>query len=173
MDRTLEPGAVTTDVRWSLLEQHPSQDDFKINYSTERLKRPWFVALTWDRWDRMELEVGNLKEAIARRRKPSIPPSTIFQQDQEVSEKDEQDNQIEEESRISICKYSTCSNPPSFSSFPLFWTVPNFIGHQNVTCNILFVNRFLLSPTHDAKFLPLVSSKSMKICSRKVWDPGG
>ena len=142
VDRTLEPGAVTADVLSDLLHQNPSKDDYRIGYSMERLRAPWKVAHHWNKWDRMEHEVGNLKEALLSRFKPPILPSRPShqegqEQDQPAFEKDNQANEVEESTNL-ICSQSSCFNLTlPFSFHFLSWTVSKLIGHQNVNNTIL------------------------------------
>ena len=143
VDRTLEPGAVTADVLSDLLHQNPSKDDYRIGYSMERLRAPWKVAHHWNKWDRMEHEVGNLKEALLRRSKPPMQTSRPShreesqQQYQLAFEEDEQANEVEETTNLIFYHFS-CPNPTlPFSSPFLSWTVSKLIGHQTVNSNIL------------------------------------
>ena len=137
VDRCLEPGGWTADLLCSLaFQQRQSQDDFRVTYSGEKLRLPWKVAHHWDKWDRLEQWVGNLKEAIAARCKPPVSPPSLLQEDQEDDqqkkaleiEEDEQDKEVQE-TKTNICTYFSCPNSSfSFSPFFLSQTVPKLIG---------------------------------------------
>ena len=146
MDRCFDPGGWTADLLCSLaFQQRTSQDDFRVSYAGERLRAPWKVSHHWDKWDRMEHEVGKLTFAKTRRCKPLTTPSPLHQdkeaaEEQNNSEEDEQDKEI----NFQICTYLNCSKPAlSFSSFFLSWTVPKLIGHENVFENIFYEILFL------------------------------
>ena len=176
MDLPLEPRAVTAGALYHLLwQQRTSQDDFRVSYAGERLRASWKVAHHWDKWDRMEHEVGKLTFANTRRCKLPTQPLLQEQEAKEQAQEDVEDEQADkvQDKRSSICTYITCSNSPLvFSSCFLSWTVPKLIGHQNVKCHILDMTK-LFCQSLDKLVLLLEHFNVTKVTSSKVWDPGG